>query len=233
VLLTPAGLLFLYNRCFLTGFYNYCLSLILFWIILGYCLYKRQTFSLVHAAVIMLLFWLAYFTHLLGYLLAGAGAAWALATSPPQRLRKLGYLALALLPTGWVAATVLLKPGVLGLREDLDHGLPRLGLHLSPEQWWDDLQAINQGLFEPYEAWNLPFGVLVFFFYEALLLGMLLAPCRKADPAEKSPPHVSRRTRPPGLQPQPIPDPFARCCLDPKHHCANRSSISGRLVTPE
>jgi hypothetical protein len=179
--LAPAGLLFVYNRCFLTGFYNYCLSLILFWIILGYCLRRRETFGLADSVLLMVLFGLAYFTHLLGYLLAGAGAAWILAASAPHRLRKLGYLALALLPTGWLAAAMLLEPGALGLREDLAQGLPRLGLRLSPAQWWEDLQSINQRLFEPYEAWMVPVGVLVFFFYEALLFALLLAPRIKAE----------------------------------------------------
>jgi hypothetical protein len=188
VKLAPAGLLFVYNRCFLTGFYNYCLSLILFWVILGYFLRRRQTFDLVHAVVLMGLFWLAYFTHLLGYLLAGAGAAWLVAASPPHRLRKLGCLALALLPTGWLAANTLLEPGLLGLREGLAHGFPRLRLHVSPGQWWQDLQAVNQGLFEPYEVWNLPFGLLVLCFYEVLLLATLLAPGVRTEAGDARPP---------------------------------------------
>ena len=190
VLLAPTGLLFVYNCCFLTGFYNYCLSLILFWIILGYCLRRRQSFGLEDAVLLMVCFWLAYFTHQLGYLLAGAGAAWILAISPPQRLRKLGCLALALLPTAWLAAAMSLERGVLGLRENLDQGLPRLGLHLSSEQWWEDVQAINQGLFEPYEAWNLPLGVLVLIFYEAVLLALVLAPRRKPETADPAPPRL-------------------------------------------
>src|SRR5262249_28087588 len=79
--LAPAGLLFVYNRCFLTGFYNYCLSLILLWIVLGYCLRRREAFGFGDAAVFMALFWLAYFTHLLGYAFATAGAGLVLATS--------------------------------------------------------------------------------------------------------------------------------------------------------
>jgi hypothetical protein len=185
--LAPAGLLFLYNRCFLTGFYNYCLSLIVLWFILGFCLRRRQAFGLVDAAFLMVLFGLAYFTHLLGYLLAGAGAACILAASPPHRLRKLGGLALAVLPTGCLAASTLLEPGRLGLRENLDQGVRRWPLHLSGQQWWQDVLSVNQGFFEPYEAWGVPLGILVLFFYEALLLAPLLEPAGKPEPDGKLP----------------------------------------------
>ena len=37
--------------------------------------YTRLQTALVGAVLLMVFFWLAYFTHLLGYLLAGAGAA--------------------------------------------------------------------------------------------------------------------------------------------------------------
>src|SRR5262249_47677534 len=48
--LSWAGLLVVYNRCFWMGFYNYCLGLLLFWVVLGYCLRHRETFRLAQAA---------------------------------------------------------------------------------------------------------------------------------------------------------------------------------------
>src|SRR5207249_3856255 len=36
--LALAGLLFVFQRCFWLGFYNFCLSLIVYWLILGYWL---------------------------------------------------------------------------------------------------------------------------------------------------------------------------------------------------
>jgi hypothetical protein len=175
-LLASAGLLFVYNRCFLTGFYNYCLSLIAFWIILGYVTRRRETFALSSAAVLMAFFWLAYFTHLLGYVLAAAGAAFLMVLSPPRRLRKLALLAIALLPTALLAADSLLEPGLLGLREGLAHRPPWLHWHTNLEAWWQSLLSVNEQLFEPYEAWEIPLGVLVLFFYEAGVVATLLAP---------------------------------------------------------
>jgi hypothetical protein len=176
LLLAPAGLLFVYNRCFLTGFYNYCLSLIAFWIILGYVIRRRDRFGLSSAAVLMAFFWLAYFTHLLGYVLAAAGAVFIMVWSSPRRLRKLGLLAIALLPTAFLAADSLLEPGLLGLREGLAHRPPWLHWHTNLEAWWQSLLSVNEQLFEPYEAWEIPLGVLVLFFYEAGVVATLLAP---------------------------------------------------------
>jgi hypothetical protein len=83
--LSWAGLLLVYNRCFWMGFYNYCLSLVLFWLILGYVLRRRGTLQLPQAAVLLLLFTLAYFTHLVGFLLALAGALLAVVLVPPRQ----------------------------------------------------------------------------------------------------------------------------------------------------
>ncbi len=76
------GLLFVYNRCFWMGFYNCCLSLALFWLIFGWCVRRRGTLRLEHTVVLMLLFTLAYFTHLVGFVLAGAGALGAVLLAP-------------------------------------------------------------------------------------------------------------------------------------------------------
>ena len=44
------GLLFVYNHCFWMGFYNFCLSLILVWLIVGFCLRRRGELRWPHAA---------------------------------------------------------------------------------------------------------------------------------------------------------------------------------------
>jgi hypothetical protein len=68
------GLVFLYNRCFWMGFYNYCLSLILVWLIIGFCLRRRGDLRWPQGLTLMFLFMLAYFTHLVGFGLAAFGA---------------------------------------------------------------------------------------------------------------------------------------------------------------
>src|SRR5262245_33869959 len=72
--LSWTGLLFVYNRCFWMGFYNYCLGLVLLWAVLGYCLRRRDTLHLPQAAVLMVLLTAAYFTHLVTFLMAWVSA---------------------------------------------------------------------------------------------------------------------------------------------------------------
>ncbi len=76
------GLLFVYNRCFWMGFYNCCLSLVLFWFIVGLCVRSRGTLSLPRTALLAVLFTLAFFTHLVGFLLSLAGALGAVVLAP-------------------------------------------------------------------------------------------------------------------------------------------------------
>src|SRR5262249_2820824 len=98
--LSWAGLLLLYQRCFWMGFYNYCLSLILLWIILGYCLRLRATPQLSHGLVLLVLFTVAYFTHLVGLVLAFVGGLGAVLLSRHRRLLAPVLIVLTVLPAG-------------------------------------------------------------------------------------------------------------------------------------
>ena len=62
--LSWVGLLLIYQRCFWMGFYNYCLGLILLWIVLA-C--GPRPIELVAPLYLTLLFTAAYFTHLAIY----------------------------------------------------------------------------------------------------------------------------------------------------------------------
>jgi hypothetical protein len=90
--------LFVYNRCFWLGFYNYCLSLVLVWIIWGYCVRRRGTLSLPQVAVLMVLFVTAYFTHLVGFVLSVVGALGSALLLKPRSLLRPLLVALAALP---------------------------------------------------------------------------------------------------------------------------------------
>src|SRR5882724_11880330 len=79
-------LLLVYNRCLWMGFYNYCLSLILIWIILGCCVRWRGRLHMPQMGVLMAMFQAAYFTHLVGFLLAVAGAFAAALLARPRRV---------------------------------------------------------------------------------------------------------------------------------------------------
>jgi hypothetical protein len=174
--LAAAGLLFLFNRCFLFGFYNYCLSLILVWLSLGYCLRRQQRFGAGEAVGLLALLWLAYFTHLLGYLLAAAGAAWVVGTAPRRRVQNLLWVGASVVPTGWLAISCLLRTGFLGLREAAAAGTGWLSIGGQADlgHLWPAWTSINQQLFAPYEG-PVPMGPLVLLLYEALLVATLFA----------------------------------------------------------
>ena len=98
--LSWAGLLFIYNRCFWMGFYNFCLSLVLLWLILGFVVRRLNGFGPGDAFLLMLLFTAAYFTHLAGFLLAVAGSVLATIVAPPRRPATIGLVLLSMLPAG-------------------------------------------------------------------------------------------------------------------------------------
>ena len=94
------GLLFLFNHCFWMGFYNYCLSVILVWLIMGYCLRRGGPRHLAQVPVLMLLFVAAYFTHLAGWLVAFLGALSAGLWVKPRSFLGPVLVCLAALPAG-------------------------------------------------------------------------------------------------------------------------------------
>lgn len=93
------GLLFVYNRCFWMGFYNYCLSLIWVWLIVGFCLRRRGGLGWPHALALLVLFPLAYFTHLSGFLLALTAALGASIVVKPRGLLAPILIGLAAAPS--------------------------------------------------------------------------------------------------------------------------------------
>ncbi len=90
--------LFIYNRCLWMGFYNFCLSMVLVWFIWGYCVRRRAGLGFQGEVILMLLFAVAYFTHLLGFILAFFGALAAACFLRPLRLTRPALVLLAALP---------------------------------------------------------------------------------------------------------------------------------------
>lgn len=92
------GLPLLWNRCFFLGFYNYALSLIVFFVVLGRFLQVRDRLGPRQAGGLGLLLLAAYFTHLVGFLLTAGSLLWLAAIGPgPKKQRTLGVLG-ALVP---------------------------------------------------------------------------------------------------------------------------------------
>jgi hypothetical protein len=170
--LAPVVLLFVFNRCFLMGFYNYCLCLIFYWFAVGYCLRHRDGIGPLGVAQLTVTFVLAYLTHLVGFLVAAASTLGLCATLSCRRWRQLSCLAAALLPSGFLAAYYLDQAGFFNARQ-----LARLAAGPAPTargpnglDGWDELASINRALFAPYEGWHIPLHLLVVLFYLGLVV---------------------------------------------------------------
>jgi hypothetical protein len=171
--LAAAALLFVFGRCFWLGFYNFCLSLVLFWLILGYVVRRRENFGPRQALVLGLLFLLAYFSHLFGFLLAAGGAGWLAITARPRPLRRLAWVGLAALPAVGLGIWFLAGNGFFVSRAagrlgeaplawlSGEGGLERLGLELLSIQWQ---------IFEPQAGGYLAVGLGLWLFLAALAL---------------------------------------------------------------
>jgi hypothetical protein len=182
--LSLVGLLFVYNRCFWLGFWNYCLSLILFWVILGYCLRRRGTLHLPQAALLMLLFTADYFTHLAGFLLAFAGALGAAVLVRPRRVLGPVLICVAALPPACLVLDYFERTGFFEARAarhlfdhppTLLHG-DRRGTGLVAE-----LTAVDQELFKYHAGSSVPFSLLVAFPF------ILLAVCVLRESGRRTP----------------------------------------------
>lgn len=90
---------FVYNYAFQFGFYNFSISLGLFFFVLGFWWRRRSGLDLAAAVKLNLLLWLCYFTHILSFLLALAsiGVLW-LATLRRESWRRHVLHILALVP---------------------------------------------------------------------------------------------------------------------------------------
>ncbi len=183
--LWPLGLLLVYNRSLLMGFYNFYLATALFWIILGYTIRRRDAIGRRECLCLCGLFLIQYFSHLVGLLLSVPAAAWFLLWAPGKgRARKLGWLTLAALPSLCLTAYYLLSSGFFGPKGALWVNSARPLLN----DWnnivelilWE-LTALNENLFGAYEISWLPIGILSAFFIEVVLVASWLAKPNPGD----------------------------------------------------
>jgi hypothetical protein len=167
VQLAPLCLLFVYNRCFFMGFYNYCLSLPLVFLILGICARLPERFSPWSLVALAGLFVLAYFTHLVGYVQAAFGAVLLVLCTCGCRWSRFLYVLVALLPSSVFLAYYLTATGFW-------NGLS------SEARFSPDLANVNRDVFIPYEAWSIPIGSFWLLTYGAYAaLGLCPWPRRK------------------------------------------------------
>jgi hypothetical protein len=175
--LSWAGLLFVFNRCFWMGFYNYCLSLVLLWVILGYCLRQRPTASWRPLGVLMLLFTALHFTHLMGFLIALAGAVGSALLGPKPRWRMLAIVGLAGLPglgltMHYLEQTHFLREPSTG--QLVQYPRARLRGEWLDKRVVDEVTGLDRELFEHHAGRELSFTLFVVLYFQ-LVAGLAWA----------------------------------------------------------
>jgi hypothetical protein len=173
------ALLFVFNRCFWMGFYNYCLSLILLWVILGYVLRRLGTLHAGSALMLTLMFIAAYFTHLLGFLLALTGAFLAAILISPRRLATMGLILLAALPSACLTMNYLEETGFFSAPAAMrvvHDPLNRLGGNFRQDEMEKDLAALDGEVFAFHAGAKSPLGTLLGVYLMALTMLTIAIP---------------------------------------------------------
>jgi hypothetical protein len=165
------GLLFVYNRCFWMGFYNYCLSLVLVWLIVGFCIRRRGELRWPHAAGLMGGFALLYFTHLVGFVLALTGALGASILARPRNVLAPLLIGLAATPCCLLTLDYFTQTGFFEQgagRRLVQKPLALLQGGKMELAIGEQLRAMDRELFEYHAGTRLPLSIflisLVFLF---------------------------------------------------------------------
>ncbi len=185
--LSWAGLLLVCNRCFWMGFYNYCLSLVLFWVILGYCLRRRPGAYPVQTIVLLLLFTAAYFTHLVGFLLAVAGAVAASLLARPPRLIGAALVLVAAAPAACLTMAYFEETGFFRAHQGrhlVNESLERLSGRTMATSLEQEVAGIDDDL-AAYHLGSAVSGGLVLTAYLAMLAGLTAAEFFFSRPREE------------------------------------------------
>jgi hypothetical protein len=181
--LAPAGLLFLFSFCFMKGFYNFCLSLILFWLVLGYCIRRGPCFRWRDAAVVGLFLVAGFFTHLVGCLLAAVGAVWVLTPALWKTLRRFGWLAGAILPVLFLTLRYFAKSGIT-LHESTAQVEGALSRILDPATLESRLSFLPDVFFQGTGEWADLMAGLAALFYVGLVLTIPPRSAKAVGPAQ-------------------------------------------------
>jgi hypothetical protein len=197
--LSWAGLLFVFNRCFWMGFYNYCLSLVLLWWILGFVIRRLGTLQAGGAFALVLLFTAAYFTHLAGFLMAAAGAILAAVLMPPRKPAVIGLIILAALPAGCLTMNYLEETGFTrssaAMRVVYDP-LARFEGNWRETEIENDLAAIENEVFAFHAGMKSSFGTIFGIYLLALTMLTIAIPPAASRSAQQNETVTNNESRP-------------------------------------
>lgn len=185
--LWPAGLLLAYNRCLLFGFYNYYISIVFLFVVLGYVARRGSRPTWRECAILLLLLTLQYFTHLLGFALSIGCAACLIVAGGKGRVRRLIQLAIAALPGVCLAIAFLVGTGTFAHANvapvdeliDVPQSDPISALLTFFARW-------DGQIFDPYALHDVSIGPFVLIFGQALLIATLFTPSAAPDAGRSS-----------------------------------------------
>lgn len=149
---SPFCFLFLFARVWFLGFYNYCFSVVLFFLVATFCIRHRESFGVIRAIQLFLLLIASFFTHLAGYALAASAAIWFSFTIRPFTRARVIYTCMAVAATLPLVGRYLRSTGFAGQYE----GTGRIVDHLASLDLWSlfELQIgrVNSWFFGPYDT---------------------------------------------------------------------------------
>lgn len=176
------GLLFVFNHCFWLGFYNYCLSLGLFWAALGYFLRRRGNRHWSQAGILALLFLAQYFTHLLGFLLCLGSTVGATTLQRRGRGRSIILVGVAALPAVLLTAHYFGATGFFqtsSARRLVTQPVARLLGSEMATGLRQELAALDDEVFGWQAGPGLAFGLFLVPYYGLLAILALIEGCRR------------------------------------------------------
>ena len=134
---------FIYNYLLLMGFYNFAVSVPLFFLTLGYWYRHRDTINVKHAALLNLLIVITYFAHLISYTFILFSIALLSLLHFPRNFRHICRTGLSILPAALLLLVYLPTSDLLA-GEPPEFGLSRVGELLENLLGLKFLIAFNQ-----------------------------------------------------------------------------------------
>jgi hypothetical protein len=166
------GLAFVFNHCFWMGFYNYCLSLDVYWLCTGYYLRRGDALGSKHVGMLSAIFLASYFTHLMGFLIA-AFSILALAAWNRRPLWSAFLMVVAMCPSGLLTLWYFHETRFLS-SGTIDRLVTAQWRWLQPAELVALVERtptyLNQQLFGPLCEVGAPVGVLILSVFGLLLI---------------------------------------------------------------
>lgn len=170
----PLSLLFLFHLAFFFGFYNYCLSLIAFWYVTGYCARHSTSLGAADALKLAGALMAAYVTHLVGWILSLIAVFWFCGSLRGRRTGNWIYVAVAAAPSSLLAVHYSVRTSMVG-RNDVPVAIGQALRHIRIAGLEQRLASLGENVFGPLAPSGAAFGCAVFVCYEFMIAAAFLS----------------------------------------------------------